>query len=329
MKRILSVFIFFSTIYQALFSQTVVNQGKPIAEIFTDFHYNINDTSKTTGFGINRAYLGYNFQPGGDFSATIVVNVGTPDDLPPDATHRRYAFFREASLAWTKNKFNINFGIISTRMWEFQQRFWGKRYVANTYQSLNGYGFVADLGISMEYKFSDKVKADIFVMNGEGYSELQLDNNVKTSASILLTPTPNLAFRFYGDITRPDGIFQNTLIGFAGFKNDLLTIGAEVSYKSNIDIVSGHDAWGISGTGGITVFNNTELFVRYDYSISAKETGNNVQWNYLKDGNFAIGGIQYTFSQNVKMALDYQGTYPYDPAQQKSDAIFLNGTFKF
>jgi hypothetical protein len=211
------------TFYQVTNSQIVPTQGKPVAEIFTDFHYNINDTSKTTGFGLNRAYFGYNFIPGGNFSGSVIVTIGTPDDLPPGSTHRRYAYFREASLSWTKDKLNLTFGITGTRIFNYQQQFWGKRYIASTYQQLNGYGFIADLGVVMDYKFNDIFKGDISIMNGEGYSELQLDNSVKTSAGLTITPVRQLAFRLYGDIDKPLGTWQYTLVGFAGFKNELIT----------------------------------------------------------------------------------------------------------
>ena len=76
MKRFFPL-IFISLIgFQTANSQTDKIQGKPIAEIFTDFHYAINDSSKFTGFDLNRAYLGYKFMPEGDFYATVIVNVG-------------------------------------------------------------------------------------------------------------------------------------------------------------------------------------------------------------------------------------------------------------
>ena len=56
------------------------------------------------GLDLNRAYLGYNFMPEGDFSATIIVNIGTPDDLAAGSIPRRYAYFREASVTYTKEK---------------------------------------------------------------------------------------------------------------------------------------------------------------------------------------------------------------------------------
>lgn len=329
MRRILPILIFAVTFCQLLNSQAIVSQGKPVAEIFTDFHWNLDDSTKTTGFGMNRAYLGYNFLPGESFSGSIIINIGNPDDLSPGSVHRRYAFFREASITYTKNKFNIALGITDTHLFDFQQKFWGKRYVANTYQSINGYGYIADLGVALDYKFNDIWKCDITIMNGEGYSDIQLDNGVKTSAGLIFTPVKQIAVKIYGDVENPHYKWRYTLVGFFGFKNDLITIGIEASYKSNLDLIGGHNAWGISGTGGINIFKKTELFARYDYSASVIVPGENTQWNFLNDGRFAVYGIQYTFSENVKMALDYQGTYPYSTDKHVSDAIYVNAKFKF
>lgn len=329
MKKIIIAVVVLLIRGTLLLSQTTQITGKPIAEIFTDFHYNFNDTAKTTGFGINRAYFGYNFIPADDFSAKIIVNVGSPEDLVAGATHKRYAYFREASLSYSKNNLTLTFGMTGTRIFDYQQKFWGKRYVANTYQSLNGYGFVADLGFVADYQFNDVFKADFTIMNGKGYSELQLDNNLRSSAGIIITPTEQLAFRLYGDVLKKKDLWQSTIIGFAGIKNDLITFGAEISYKTNLEPIDGHDVWGISMTGAIRVSENAEFFGRYDHSASVIPSGSSLQWNYPKDGDFMIAGVQYTFSSNIKMALDYQGTFPYDPIKKNTDAIFLNALFKF
>jgi hypothetical protein len=329
MKRILNILFLFFAICRILNSQTGITQGKPIAEIFTDFHCNLDDTTQTTGFGLNRAYLGYNFLPAGNFSGTVIVNVGNPDDLPPGAVRRRYAYFREASITYTRNKLIVAFGITGTRLFDFQQKFWGKRYIANTYQSINGYGYVADLGVAIDYRFSDVWKGDITIMNGEGYSEVQLDNGVRTSAGLTFTPGNHIAARIYGDVENINNQWRYMLIGFLGFKNDLITIGGEVSYKSRLDMIGGHAAWGLSGTGGINVYKKTQLFARYDYSASVIVPGESIQWNWQKDGRFAIYGVQYTFNENVKAALNYQGTYPYDSNRKEKDLIYLNAMFRF
>jgi hypothetical protein len=125
------------------------------------------------------------------------------------------------------------------------------------------------------------------------------------------------------------GIWQTTFVGFAGFKNDVITIGGEVNYKSNLDLTEGHNAWGISGTGAIGITKKIEFFTRYDYSTSVTVPGDATQWNYEKDGSFLITGFQYTFNKIVKVALDYQATFPVDNTRSFSDLIFLNALFKF
>jgi len=312
-----------------LYNQTISTTGKPIAEIFTDFHLNINDTSKTSGFSLNRAYLGYQFIPDSHFSGTIIVNAGSPDDLPPGSIPRRYAYIREASLAYSNDMLKIAFGITGTRLFDYQQKFWGKRYLANTYQSINGYGYVADLGLVIDYQINDNIKADFTLMNGEGYTNLQLDNGLRTSVGFTITPGQGFAFRIYGDLERVNTIWQPMFVGFAGFKNDRFTIGGEITYKSNLDLNPGHHAWGLSGTGAIKIAEKTELFSRFDYSTSVVVPEDDQRWNYLNDGTFFIFGIQYTFNEYVKIAFDYQGTYPYDNDTPKSEEILINALFKF
>jgi hypothetical protein len=329
MKKIMPALFIIALFSKVSYGQTTETYGKPITEIFTDFHVNFNDTTKNTGFDLNRAYLGFHFMPGGKISAKGILNIGSPDDLAAGSLPRRYAYFREASLIWTDEKLTVSFGITGTRIFEFQQRFWGKRYVANTYQSINGYGFVADLGFVVDYKFSEIWKADLSVMNGEGYSNLQLDNNLRTSLGLTITPTKTIALRIYGDIQNVDGLWQPIFIAFAGFRNDLITIGGEISYKSNIDRVRGHHVWGVSSTGGINLTEKLELFGRYDYSSSKTIMNDIMKWNYLKDGSFAIIGLQYTLSPYAKIALNYQGKYPYSPTMMATDMLFLNALFKF
>ncbi len=329
MKRLIPILVVFFLSLQPTYCQTITLQGKPVAEIFTDFSYSFNDTSSFRGFDIKRALLGYEYTPAGYFSARIIVNIGSPEDLTTGAMHRRYAHFREAGISYSKDKLTLSFGITPTRLFDFQQRFWGKRYLENNYQSINDYGSVADLGFVADYKFNDVIKGDITIMNGEGYSEIQLDNSLRTSAGLTITPGKNLAFRFYGDVSRPSGVLQNTLIAFAGFRNDLITIGGEVSYKSGLDKIEGHDAWGFSSTGAIRVKPQTEIFMRYDHSVSAIPEGETIQWNYLMDGDLIITGIQHTFNQYTRIALNYRRVNPYDVSGYKTDAIYLNAHFKF
>jgi hypothetical protein len=306
-------------------SQEPEIKGKPIVEIFTDLHYNLNkDTLNTTGFGLNRAYFGYDFTLDKNFSTTLVVDIGNPLDLPLGSKSRRYAHFREASVRYTGEKFTLTAGISGTSIFSFQQKFWGKRYIANTYQSINGYGYVADLGLFATYKFNNIISADVSLTNGEGYSTLQLDNSLKASAGITLTPVKKLAIRMYSDLMKKKDLYQNTLVGFIGFRSDIFYIGGEASFKSNLDLTEGHHAWGVSSTAGLNITQKNEIFARFDYSTSVVIPGDDSGWNYEKDGSFIVGGVQHSFNKYIQAALNYQSYFPIDNNRTISHYIFLN-----
>ncbi len=313
---------------EAIYSQNPISSGNPIMQIITDFHLDLNDTAKTTGFGISRAYFGYNYLAGNNFSCKVILNIGTPDDLPKQASPRRYAFFREASVTYTGERVNVSFGIITTRHFDYLQRFWGKRFIASEFEVRNNYGYIADLGVVIDYKFSDKLTGDLSVTNGEGYSNIQLDNGVKAAAGLTYKPTGQFAFRFYNDLNNNNGVLQYTLSSFAGVDNKWVNFGASFHYKTNMDKVEGHDSWGVSSTGSFKLPKNYEVFARYDYSGSVTLPGESNQWNYLKDSNLIIFGLQKNINANFKLAVDYQNTVPYSTDLSSSGFIFLNALFK-
>jgi hypothetical protein len=328
MKKILFTLIIIFPSCLMLNSQTIISQGKPVAEIFTDFHYSIDDTSKMTGFGMSRAHLGYHYTPEGDFSALIMINIGTPEDLADGSVPKRYAFFREASIAYKKEKVTVNFGMVSTRYADFQQGFWGKRYLGPEYQAAYGYGSVADLGVVVDYRLSDLLKFDASLLNGKGYTNIQVDNSLKTAFGLNFSTSNNIFIRLYGDLMRTQGVLQNTLIGFAGIRNSIFSIGVEGSHKTNLDLTKGHDVWGLSSTASIFLNKKTEIFARYDYAASVKVPEEVLHWDYLKDATYFIGGIQRTLNDYLQIALNYRRTNPYNPGQKTTNAIYVNAHFK-
>jgi hypothetical protein len=330
MKKLFVLSLIIVISFTIVYSQDEEIKGKPIVEIFTDFHYKLNsDSGKTNGFSVNRAYFGYTFKLPENFVATLTVDIGTPEDLATGSKPRRYAHFREASLGYTGEKLTLVGGITGTRIFSYQQKFWGKRYIANTYQSLNGYGFVADIGLVADYKFTRWLSGDFTLMNGKGYSNIQLESSLKASLGITVTPAEKYSIRLYSDLMNNASVWQNTIVGFAGFKNDFFYIGVEGSFKSNLDLTEGHHAWGVSSTGGINIASKTEFFVRYDYSSSVVPDGESLNWNYEKDGTFVIGGLQYTFNKYIKMAIDFQSSIPYPVDSNPMEYFYLNFLAKF
>jgi hypothetical protein len=330
MKNLISLTLALFTSFPIIDAQDNIPKGKPVIEIFTDFHYELGkDTTKSSGFGLNRAYFGYDYTLDKNFVTSVILDIGSPLDLAIGSKSRRYAHFREASVGYVGKKFALTMGITGTRIFRFQQRYWGKRYVANTYQSINGYGFIADLGIVADYKVNEWLQTDVSLMNGKGYSSIQLDKTLKASAGFTVTPTNNISIRFYSDVMRTMDLWQSTIVAFAGFRNDLFYFGGEFSFKSNLDLKYGHHAWGLSSTGGINITKKTELFARYDFSTSVIPEGEPIEWNFQRDGMFIIGGVQYTINEYIKAALDYQSFFPYDEMQSVSDYLYLNVLVKF
>lgn len=329
MKRLIVLVIFITALFNLAFSQLSVNQGKPVGEFFTDFHINLDDSTKTSGFGINRAHLGYTYCPAEHFITTVIVSIGSPEDLASGSVPKRYAYFREASIAYVKDNLTVNFGMVSTRIFDFQQRFWGKRYLGPEFQATYGYGSVADLGVVLDYKISDAIKIDFSLLNGEGYTNIQADNNLRSAIGMTLTTQSKFSARLYADITGPNGVLQNTFIAFAGIKRDHLSIGGEASYKTNIDLVSGHDAWGLSATGAYIFDAKSEIFLRYDYMSSVTMPGEFQQWCYKKDGTYMIAGFQRSIGSILKLALNFRHSQPYSSAYKSTNAIYLNALVKF
>lgn len=329
MKKIIPVFLIFIFTIPSVYAQLNQIPGKPVVDIYADFHYTPGDSIKNTGFGINRVYIGYNYTPEGNFSSEIILNVGTPEELAPGSVPKRYAYLREAAVIYKKDKLTLNFGVVNTRTYDFQQGFWGKRYLNSEFQAAYPYGTVADLGIVMDYRFNEIIKIDLSILNGKGYTNIQYDESLKTAAGITITTPEKVSVRLYSDFMKPYGVWQATMIGFAGYKNDHFSFGAEASYKTNLDIIKGHDVWGISATGSIFLNKKSELFARYDYAASRVIAESDQQWDYSKDNTYFIGGIQHIFSDNLKASVNYRRSNPYDPSKKTLNSVYVNADFKF
>jgi hypothetical protein len=327
MKKILFVILLFWNGFISM-AQVQPGTGRPIMQIISDFHLDLNDTSKTTGFALSRAYIGYDYQADRNISCKIILNIGSPEDIPDAATPRRYSFFREASVNYVKDRLHISVGMPTTRHFDILQKFWGKRFICNEFEIRNKYGYIADLGVVMDYIFSDKVSVDFAVTNGEGYSELQLDHSLKTAGGITWRPDNHYVLRFYNDINRDNGVNQYTASAFAGIDNSMVNFGASFHYKSNWDRIIGHDRWGISSTGSLKLRNNFEIAGRYDYSGSVKLSSVSRPWNYLNDAHLIVFGLEKNLSENCKLALDIQDNIPYQSELPASCFIYINALFK-
>lgn len=298
----------------------------PFAEIFTDFHFSPANDTLSPGFAISRAWFGGDFITESKIKGSVIINL---TKLIDTVLHEgNNSPVREASIGYDNGKIKVSLGITGTRLMQYQLRFYDKRYIANTFQSLNGYGYLFDLGLAVDYRINKLAGIDFTLMNGDGIRK-NPEGGLKASLGLNLFPKEDAIIRLYCDTRKIRGIWQTTLVGFAGFTWDIIKIGAEINYKTNHDIVKGHNAWGISSTGSVALSEKLSLFARYDYSASVTAPGDVLPWNNGRDGKLIILGAQRTLGRNARMAIDYQAGIPNDINKMASDMIYLHAHFRF
>lgn len=229
---------------------------------------------------------------------------------------------------YKKKKIFFKFGIIDIDHFDLQEEWWGHRYIEKSFQDLHKFGNKADLGASIHYRFAKYVSADVTLMNGEGYSNLQSDDHFKTGLGLSLYPYNDLIIRIFTDFERND-LIQSTLSTFLGYKFRPVSVGLEYNYKFNKNFLNRHDQWGYSGYISYQLNEKFELFGRYDKLMSNILAEDETPWNLAEDGSAIISGLQYSPLKGLKIALDYQDWYPYASNVENETFIFLNFEVRF
>jgi hypothetical protein len=264
-----------------------------------------------------------------NFSAVLKLDIGSPNQTSQYDLLKRYAYFKNAALVYTKNNLTLSFGLIDLFQMKLQEKTWDRRYIFQSFQDLYKFGSTADLGLSVDYKINDYVSSDFVVMNGEGYNQLQNDNAYKSALGISVYPVKNLIVRLYADYMEKEEI-QTTWSSFIAYDyNKKASIGIEYNLKLNYNYVSGQKLNGLSTYVSYDISKMVEIFGRYDRLWSNKIEGAPYQWNINKDGSAIIAGVQVSPIKNVRVALNYQDWVPYAKNIDNKYFMYLNLEYKF
>ena len=318
MKKIILLFgsVLFTT--SLLFSQ-----GKPHVKVFSNFNYDLSAEEGEDAFKefeLKRSYLGYSYKIDESFSAKVTFDVGGND-----AGSAYTAFLKIASITWKANeKTTINFGQIGTKNFKFMEKNWGRRYIEKSALDKYKWANSADLGLSANYKLSNKMSIEGQILNGEGYKKTQESNGLfRGGAGITYKVNSNIALRLFHDVT-PRAEYndstetQNITTGAITYKGNSFTIGAESSLMQNANNISDEEQELMSIYGSFKLSDNYTLFARYD---DATETS--------KAGTYMIYGVERMMTKGVKIALNVQSwTDDVDDAEAQN-TLFLNLEYKF
>ncbi len=323
------ILVFFST---QMFSQekniSFKPSGKFQGKVFSNFHYELVEDGESA-FAVDRAYFGYEHYLSENFTVILKLDIGSPNQNSQYDILKRYAYFKNAALVYSKDKLKISFGLIDLQQFKFQEKFWGHRYIYKSFMDEHNFGSSADIGASISYKLSKIISTDLTVMNGEGYNQLQADNKYKTGLGITFLPIKGLTARFYVDYTKQEEI-QATWSGFIGYDlKKIVKLGVEYNHQLNNKYENDHNLQGFSTYASYNIFKKWELFARYDKLWSNKIAGEEYDWNINKDGSALIAGIQFAPIKNVKIAANYQDWYPYVQNIDNESYIYLNLEYKF
>ena len=279
-------------------------KGKAILQVFGNFHSGFGTQNDDRGFELERSYLGYEQHLGKGLTVKGVMDIGKSSDV---SDNHRLAYIKNAMLSWKTGKWTLNGGLISTTQFNFQEKFWGYRYVMKSFQDQYKFGSSADLGLSATYKFSDMLSADAIVVNGEGYKKVQKNDGLNYGLGMTLTPLEGFQLRVYGGLNESAEAGKKDIANFAafaGYKHAKFTIGAEYNHMWNASNKKDADQYGYSIFGSVKISKDAELYARFDDLCSKND------WNKAKDEQAAILGAQFKLGKYVKVAPNFRMSMP-------------------
>ena len=308
---------------QAQDTKTEEPKGKSIVQVFGNFHTGLGAENDDRGFELERSYLGYEYKPGNGLSVKGVMDIGKSSDV---SDYQRIAYIKNAMVSWETGNLTLNGGLISTTQFNFQEKFWGYRYIMKSFQDEYKFGSSADLGISAAYRFADWISADAIIVNGEGYKKIQKNEGLNYGLGVTLTPVKGFQIRLYGGLNEcgEEGKRDTgNLAAFAGYKHEKFTIGAEYNYMMNASYNEDADQSGYSIFASVNLPKEISLYVRFDDLYSKND------WNKVKDESAAILGIQFKLGEYVKIAPDFRMAMPKADGVKNSYSACINCYFGF
>ena len=308
---------------QAQDTTTTEPNGKAIVQMFGNFHTGFGEQRNDRGFDLERSYLGYEYKLEDGLTIKGVMDIGKSKNVDD---YHRIAYIKNAMVSWKKDGFTLNGGLISTTQFNFQEKFWGYRYIMKSFQDQYKFGNSADLGISAAYKFNDMVSADAIIVNGEGYKKTQVDDGLNYGLGVTLTPVKGFQIRLYGGLNESgvDGKANTTnLAAFAGYKNKKFTIGAEYNYMQNASFTEDNNQFGYSLFSSVKVAKQAEVYARFD------DLSSNDDWNIKKDECAAILGAQFKLGKYVKVAPNFRMSMPKASGAKNAYSAYINCYFGF
>ncbi len=357
MKNLLIIY-FINLSWFSLLAQpndtTFKSSGKPIVQVFGYSKIDASENAKQpVSFGITRAHMGYQYNfsktcmaaviadlAGRTTTTEIIVTDTSGQQLPVSNSGKEgsyyTAFLKFAYIQWKpSDKLTLQIGGVLQNHYITQEKFWGYRYVYETFQDRYYGTSSGDFGAIGYYKINKLFGFDLAVTNGEGIRFKQDDyGKVKIASGIDIEPVKGFISRLYYDNTSTgdtsNNATQHLFSFFAGYQTDkVFRVGVDVNYRVNNQHYKNRDFWGYSFFGTYIVNPKIEIFARFDNVLSNTLPGEAESWNIAKEGHAYIAGVHYQPVKTINFSINYQAWDAKSENVTPTNYIFLNTEFKF
>ncbi|KAA6350987.1 hypothetical protein EZS27_001684 [termite gut metagenome] len=303
--------------------------GSPLIVLFGDYTTGLGKNNHEAGFNLTRSRMGYQYQVTPSLSAVSVLDVNAAGDT-------RTVNFHYAFLEWNYQDLTVDAGLVALSQFAVQEAFWGRRYIEKSFQDLNGFCFDSDAGVSLKYRFTDWLDADVTVINGEGTMHLNTNKTNRYGLGATLRPLAGLTLRAYLDIYGKPSLEpepsvpltiknQSTIALFAGYRNEWFSLGAEYNRQTAKNFIGGNNYSGVSAYAGLPLGKRFDLFARYDY-VDTETTGEyTFDWGSSVNKNTLIAGLEFHPVKHLQLSPNYRYIKPL--AGDASHFICLNVGF--
>jgi len=329
-------------------AQQLLPELKPIVQVFGTASYDTDNQHYSYSFG--RAHLGFQYDFNERWSGKIIIDRGRPTTmgeitvtdtegnlLEVENGSKEGSYYtmwlKFASLTWqVSDRLSLEGGALLQNHYITQERFWGMRYVAQTFQDMYWHIPSTDLGFMARYKISDVLGVDAALTNGEGPRRNQdSEGAVKSAIGIDIVPSGSFQTRlYYHNMQAKTEENQNEQMfsAFAGFRPlQKLRIGAEYNHMSHLRNQNNLDSYGFSVFSVFELSETTEIFGRFDH-LAYDHPGNADNFTGA-DSNALIGGISHTPVNKVRLSLNYQGHFYDERTLDNTNSVMLSMEYKF
>ncbi len=303
-------------------AQEVENEpkGKAIVQIYTNFHSGFGVVNDDRGFELDRSYLGYEYTFSKGVSVKGVLDIGQSKDIDD---YHHFAYIKNALVKWSIGRFTLQGGMIGTTQFNYQEKFWGYRYIYKSFQDQYKFGSSADLGISASYRIAKWIEADVIIANGEGYKLVQVDNGLLYGVGTTIKPFKGMSIRLYASLnegTKGEKDIVNYAM-FAGYKHKYFSLGVEYNIMRNNRRIEGQNLYGFSMYASGSINSWFDLYARADGLMSGDD------WNKEKDEVAIITGAQFKLGKYVKIAPNFRMSIPSAENQKNRYYAYISCCF--